>query len=106
MNLRYGRVLPMVPPMDWPTFTRDYPRYSIGLDGFVAAGPMYQSLPEGGPRFNFNHHEGVVREATYSTTMQVNNAIRTRRLEEFAEHGNCRLIWYANDCDEDVCAST
>ena len=106
MKLKYGNILPGVAPMLWTKFILDYPRHSIGLDGFVAAGPEYQSTAEGGPRFNFNHHEGVVREATYATCMQVNNAIRTRRLEEFCNHGNACFTWYANDCDEDVCLST
>lgn len=99
-------VLPNTPPMDWETFLKDYPLFSIGLDGFVSTGPKTQHLWEGGPRCNMNHHEDVDRESTLATCGQALNKVRTGLLDEFNYHGNPRMELYVNDCDEDVCLST
>jgi hypothetical protein len=101
-----GNVRPQQPPISWEQFVKDYPPFSIALDGFVADGPKFQSSDEGGPRLNFNHHEGVDRDSTVSTTMQVSIALRTGMLEDFNDCGNPCFTWEAIDCDEDVCMST
>jgi hypothetical protein len=92
--------------VSWREFTQHYSQYSIGLDGFITGKPEYQSLAEGGPRANFNHHEDVDRDSTDATCMQVINAIRTGMVDVFSIEGNPRITWYVNDCDEDVCMST
>lgn len=101
-----GLILPNVPPMSWKKFKKDYHPFSIGLDGFIAAGPKFQSKSQGGPRANFNHHECVDRDSTLATCMQVSNAIRTGLIKEFSDAGQPIITWYTNDCDEDICMST
>ncbi len=100
-----GLILPKVPPMSWEEFKKEYHPFSIGLDGFIAAGPEFQSKSEGGPRANFNHHEDVDRDSTLATCMQVFNAIRTGMIKEFTDE-RPTITWYANDCDEDICMSS
>jgi hypothetical protein len=60
--------------MTWAAFRELTPRRSIALDGLISdVGPSWD---EAGLRANFDHHTGVVREATMSTSMQVFFAIK------------------------------
>lgn len=58
---------------------------AIALDGYVAGGPDWDSQRK---LVNFDHHDGVVREATMSTAKQVYFAIKS---------GFCS--WVGSDCD-------
>lgn len=50
--------------VSWLKFCEIAPPKSIALDGFVTDGPYWD---EKSLRANFDHHSGVVREATMST---------------------------------------
>lgn len=100
------QMLPNVPPVTWEQLVKDYPPFTIALDGFCSAGPRFQSKFEGGPRANFNHHEEVDRDSTTATCMQVLDAIRMGLLKEFSSQGNPHMLLPINDCDEDVALST
>lgn len=91
-----------LPPVTWEEFTTDYPACSIALDGFVSDGPKYQRE---GPYLNANHHEGVNRLATLSTSQQVLMNIRMGMDKAFSKNGEFCPNVYVNDCDQDVCAS-
>lgn len=59
--------------MTWAQFLSETPERSIALDGAVSGGPAWD---EKTLHVNFDHHDGVVREATMSTAMQVLFAIK------------------------------
>jgi len=84
--------------MSWSSFCATSPERSIALDGFVVDGPQWD---EKGLRANFDHHSGVVREATMSTAMQVMFAIKGGLMQRF---GSAKL--YINDPDQDTCLAT
>lgn len=95
-----------MPPLTWEEFCARMPPFSIALDGFVKAGPKFQHTREGGPRINFNHHEGVDRLATRATCSQTLMAVRLGLFDTFCDQsGAPQCEVYANDCDQDVCAS-
>jgi len=85
--------------VSWIEFCSTHPRFSIALDGYVPEGPIYQPPEKGGPRRNFNHHEGVDRLATRSTCAQVYVAIKMGLFECFRERGFPHASVYFNDCD-------
>lgn len=95
-------VLPDVSPISGATFRKDYPPFSIAIDGFVAEGPWFDDV---GPHQNFNHHEGCERLETRATCAQVLVAIRQGLFERFRMGNTPYAKVYVNDCDEDVCAS-
>ena len=64
--------------MSWAEFLGEAPARSIALDGIVSGGPRWD---EQQLKANFDHHEGVVREATMSTSMQVFFAIKGGLME-------------------------
>lgn len=49
----------------WDQFRQEKPKYSIALDGFVSAPTCRDPY---GPYANFDHHSGVDRLATRSTS--------------------------------------
>jgi len=81
--------------MTWEEFLTKTPPHSIALDGVVRGGPAYD---EPSLHVNFDHHEGVVREATMSTAMQVLFAIKGGLMERMG--GSCKI--YVNDPDQDT----
>lgn len=83
-------------------FIATTPPFSIAIDGYVKEGPWYQAE---GPRYNFNHHEGVMRLETRATCAQVLMAIRMGLFCQFRDGNGPRANVYANDCDEDVCVA-
>lgn len=89
-------------PMTWEEFCGHAPKFSIAIDGYVKAGPRFDPR---GPWANFNHHEEVNRLATRATCGQVLMAMRLGLYECFKNSSGPRANVFANDCDEDVCAS-
>ncbi len=81
--------------MTWEEFVTGTPPRSIALDGMVRGGPQWH---EATLHVNFDHHEGVVREATMSTAMQVYFAIKGGLLKRFSG----RATVYVNDPDQDT----
>lgn len=85
--------------MTWEEFVQTTPPRSIALDGVVHAEPKFD---EATLHQNFDHHHGVVREATMSTAMQVYYAIKGGLMQTFGTdpHTPCRI--YINDTDQDT----
>ncbi|MBS1857697.1 MAG: hypothetical protein JST11_20175 [Acidobacteria bacterium] len=85
---------------NWEHFLADTPEYSIGLE-------VIDDLP--GRRMNrihFDHHAGVVREATMSAAMQAYIAVRQGRLMERWLPHRCPLPVYVWNADQDVCLAS
>lgn len=76
------------------------PGPSISLDGYVNDSPNYF---ESTKHVNFDHHHGVVREATMSTAEQVYMAVKGGIFESFKKDGKPFANVYINDCDQDTC---
>jgi hypothetical protein len=87
----------------WNEFKKN--SYGIALDGYVSGPPKF-SLEKNGPVQNFNHHEGVDRLGTRSTSAQVLMAIRMGLFETFTLNKQHHANLFINDCDQDVCLST
>ncbi|MDP2696166.1 MAG: hypothetical protein Q8O87_02860 [bacterium] len=85
--------------MDWEGFLANTPEYSIALDGMVHGGPNYDPTTN---HINFDHHSGVVREATMSTAMQVFFAIKGGLAKALARNGRIDANIYINDTDQDT----
>ena len=85
--------------VSWEEFCRTVPPFSIGLDGYVRGAPQYDSS---GPRLNLNHHEGVDRLATSSTSGQVFNYVKAELFRRFQEQGIPEAIIHINDPDQDT----
>ncbi len=83
--------------MSWEEFAAVAQRASVALDGIVRGGPRYD---EKKLIANFDHHDGVVREATMSTCMQVYYAIKGGMMRRFAEDSEKVHVWM-NDTDQD-----
>jgi len=81
--------------MTWQEFLANTPERSIALDGMVSGGPAWD---EKTLHANFDHHDGVVREATMSTAMQVLFAIKGGIMERMGK--SCKI--YVNDPDQDT----
>lgn len=105
---------PDLPPMDRKTFMREFPPFSIALDGFVKEGPWWvRAAPSGlrrgkenGPYVNMNHHEGVPRAETRATCMQALNAIRFKLFKKLLnKSGKPFATLCMNDPDQDVCTA-
>lgn len=69
--------------------------HAIALDGYVAGGPEWDSKRK---LVNFDHHDGVVREATMSTAKQVYFALKGG----FCEWMGPKCDVYVNDIDQDT----
>jgi len=81
--------------MTWDEFVLETPERSIALDGAVTGGPRWDETTL---HVNFDHHDGVVREATMSTAMQVLFAIKGGLMERMGSDYNV----YVNDPDQDT----
>lgn len=88
------KVLPRV-VWTWGEFLANTPRRSIALDGIVRGGPRFD---EATLHQNFDHHDGVVREATMSTAMQVFYAIKGGIARTFTKQS----LVVVNDTDQDT----
>ena len=93
---------PEVAPLGWEEFCATHGPYTIGLDGYVAAGSRFDAA---GPRLNLDHHDEVDRLATRATCAQALLAIRQGLFECFRDGDDPRAEVCVNDCDEDVCTS-
>lgn len=77
--------------------------FSIALDGYVNDAPKYSEELK---KANFNHHEGVDRLATRSTTGQVYVAIKQGLFHAFKNiSGEATATLCVNDPDQDVATS-
>jgi hypothetical protein len=89
-----------VPPqrfLNWEQFVRETPEYSIGLE------VMDDTPGHRGHHVHFDHHEGVVREATMSAALQAYIAVRQGRLmEKWLRRTKPVNVWVWN-ADQDVC---
>ena len=83
--------------LNWEQFVRETPEYSIGLE-VVDAAPGHQ-----GHHVHFDHHAGVVREATMSAAMQAYLAVRQGRLMERWLLKQRPVPVYTWNADQDVC---
>lgn len=93
------KILPRA-SMNWDELKTSFPNgYVIALDGVVRGGPRIDSK---GKYINFDHHDGVVREATMSTCMQVYYAIKGGLMEMFRRNGRICLTLVINDNDQDT----
>jgi hypothetical protein len=81
----------------WEQFVRETPEYSIGLE-VVDSTPGHQ-----GHHVHFDHHAGVVREATMSAAMQAYIAVRQGRLMERWLLKQRPVPVYTWNADQDVC---
>lgn len=93
---------PEVAPFGWEEFCATHGPYTIGLDGYVAAGSWFDPT---GPRLNLDHHTEVDWLATRATCAQALLAIRQGLFECFRDEHGPRAEVCVNDCDEDVCTS-
>ena len=81
----------------WDHFVESVPEYSIGLE-VIDDTPGHR-----GHYVHFDHHEGVVREATISAAMQAYMAVRQGRLMQRWLPHRCPLPVYVWNADQDVC---
>jgi len=81
----------------WEQFVRETPEYSIGLE-------VMDDIPgHRGHHVHFDHHAGVVREATMSAAMQAYLAVRQGRLMERWLLKRRPVPVYTWNADQDVC---
>ncbi len=82
---------------NWDEFIRETPEFSIGLE-------VIDDVPgRVGRRVHFDHHTGVIREATMSAAMQAYIAVRQGRLmEKWLQHQRPVHVYVWN-ADQDVC---
>ena len=89
-----------VPPRrfaNWDRFVEATPEYSIGLE-------VIDGTPgRRGNHVHFDHHAGVIREATMSAAMQVYIAVRQGRLMQRWLSHKCPIPVYVWNADQDVC---
>ena len=81
----------------WDDFVSGTPEYSIGLE-VVDDAPGHS-----GHHIHFDHHAGVVREATMSAAMQAYIAVRQGRLMERWLRKQRPVPVYVWNADQDVC---
>ena len=86
--------------LSWEEFLDKTSGPSISLDGYVNDAPNYS---ESLKCANFDHHHGVVREATMATAEQVYMAVKGGLFESFKKDGVPFTSVYINDCDQDTC---
>jgi hypothetical protein len=97
---QFQNIVVHVPPRrfrNWEQFVRETPEYSIGLE------VMDDSPGHRGHHVHFDHHDGVVREATMSAALQAYIAVRQGRLmEKWLRKTKPVNVWVWN-ADQDVC---
>ena len=82
---------------NWEQFMREAPEYSIGLE-------VMDDIPgHRGHWVHFDHHAGVIREATMSAAMQAYIAIRQGRLMGRWLKRRKPIPVYVWNADQDVC---
>jgi hypothetical protein len=82
---------------NWEHFIGVSPEYSIGIE-------VIDDTPgRHGNRVHFDHHSGVIREATMSAAMQAYIAVRQGRLMQRWLPLRCPLPVYVWNADQDVC---
>jgi hypothetical protein len=81
----------------WDHFIESVPEYSVGLE-VIDDTPGHR-----GHYVHFDHHEGVVREATMSAAMQAYMAVRQGHLMQRWLQHRCPLPVYVWNADQDVC---
>lgn len=86
--------------ISWEEFLATTSGPSIALDGYVNDAPNYS---ESTRHVNFDHHHGVVREATMATAEQVYMAVKGGLFETFRNESGPFANVYINDCDQDTC---
>ena len=84
----------------WDHFLETAPEYSIGLE------VMDDTPGHRGHHVHFDHHVGVVREATMSAAMQAFIAVRQGRLMEKWLTRRERIPVYVWNADQDVCLAS
>jgi hypothetical protein len=92
-----------VPPTrfrNWDHFIQSAPEYSIGLE-VIDDAPGHR-----GHYVHFDHHAGVIREATMSAAMQAYIAVRQGKLMQRWLPRRCPIPVYVWNADQDVCLST
>ena len=82
---------------NWKAFLEQTPEYCIGLE-VIDGPPGHQKH-----RVHFDHHEGVLREATMSAAMQAYIAVRQGRLMERWLRKQRPVPVYVWNADQDVC---
>lgn len=92
-----------VPPTrfdSWRRFMDTAPEYSVGLE-------VIDDLPgHRGHYVHFDHHAGVIREATMSAAMQAYIAVRQGRLMQRWLRRRCPIPVYVWNADQDVCRAS
>jgi hypothetical protein len=86
--------------LSWEEFLKLDTGPSVSLDGYCHDAPNYSEATK---HVNFDHHHGVVREATMSTAEQVYMAIKGGLYESFKKDAVPFANVYINDCDQDTC---
>jgi hypothetical protein len=82
---------------NWATFQNEAPEYSIGVE-------VMDDVPgHRGHHVHFDHHAGVIREATMSAAMQAYIAVRQGKLMERWLRRRCPIPVYVWNSDQDVC---
>ena len=82
---------------NWEHFIQATPEYSIGLE------VMDDTPGHRGHHVHFDHHAGVIREATMSAAMQAYIAVRQGRLMERWLHKQRPVHVHVWNADQDVC---
>jgi hypothetical protein len=82
---------------NWEQFLRETPEYSIGLE-VMDDTPGHQ-----GHHVHFDHHAGVIREATMSAALQAYIAVRQGRLMDKWLRRQRPVNVYVWNADQDVC---
>lgn len=85
---------------NWDDFIRKTPEYSIGVE------VMDDTPGHRGHYVHFDHHAGVIREATMSAAMQAYIAVRQGRLMERWLRKQRPINLYTWNADQDVCLTT
>jgi hypothetical protein len=98
MSLFEVQILPRG-SMSWDKFQTSFPYGSIALDGVVHGGPNFNPITR---HLNFDHHDGVVREATMSTAMQVFFAIKGGLMKAQLANDQAKICVLINDTDQDT----
>jgi len=86
--------------VSWTDFLSSTSGPSISLDGYVNDAPNYSEKTK---HVNFDHHHGVVREATMATADQVYMAVKGGLFKSFRKDNKPFANVYINDCDQDTC---
>jgi hypothetical protein len=100
MDRYFKDIALQVPPhrfSNWAQFMSEAPEYSIGLE-VIDDTPGHR-----GHYIHFDHHSGVVREATMSAAMQAYIAVRQGRLMERWLKRKRPVPVYVWNADQDVC---